>query len=44
MKFDSSNKFDLCYHGQVNSLQSSVASKLASKHLWGNVYFAGDAI
>ena len=29
MKFDSSNKFDLCYYGQANSLllKSSVASK-----------------
>ena len=37
MKFDRSNKFDLCYYGQVNSLRlkSSVASKWASKHLWG---------
>ena len=32
-----SNKFDLCYYGQVNSLRlkSSVASKWAIKHLWG---------
>ena len=46
MKFDISNKFDLCYYGQVNSLQlqSSVAlaSKWASKHLWGTIFFAGD--
>ena len=37
MKFDRTNKFDLCYYGQVNSLRlkSSVASKWASKHLWG---------
>ena len=37
MKFDRSNKFDLCYYGQVNSLRlkSSIASKWASKHLWG---------
>ena len=44
MKFDRSNKFDLCYYGQVNSLRqkSSVASKWASKHLWGNIPFAGD--
>ena len=36
MKFDGSNKFDLCYYGQVNSLRlkSSVATKWASKHLW----------
>ena len=44
MKFDRSNKFDLCYYVQVNSLRlkSSVASKWASKHLWGTIYFAGD--
>ena len=44
MKFDRSNKSDFCYYGQVNSLRlkSSVASKWASKHLWGNIYFAGD--
>ena len=47
MKFDRSNKFDLCYYGQVNSiglksLKLSVASKWGSKHLWGNIYFAGD--
>ena len=37
MKFDSSNKFDLCYYGQVNSLRlkSRAASKYSSKHLWG---------
>ena len=37
MKSDRSNKFDFCYYGQVNSLRlkSSVASKWASKHLWG---------
>ena len=42
MKFDCSNKFDFCYHGQVNSLQlkSSAASKWASKHLWNIIYFA----
>ena len=34
-KLDRSNKFDLCYYGQVNSrqLKSSVASKATSKHL-----------
>ena len=45
MKFDRSNKFDLCYYGQVNSLRikSSVASKWASKHLLGGIiYFAGE--
>ena len=42
MKFDRSNKFDICYYGQVNllRLKSSVASKWARKHLWGNNYFA----
>ena len=37
LKFDHSNKFDLFYYGQVNSLRlkSSEASKWASKHLWG---------
>ena len=35
MKFDRSNKFDLCYYGQVNSqgLKSSVSSKWTSKQL-----------
>ena len=30
MKFDDSNKFDLCYYGQDNSLQlkSSIASSM----------------
>ena len=44
MKFDRSNKFDFCYYGKVNSLRlkSSVASKWASKHLGGIIYFAGD--
>ena len=45
MKFDRSNKFDLCYYGQVNSLRlkSSVDSKVAYKYLGGggNIYFAG---
>ena len=46
MKFDRSNKFDFCYYGQVNllRLKLSVASKWASKHLWGTIYFAGDGI
>ena len=37
MKFDHSNKFDLCYYGQVKSqlLRSSVASK------WANRLFLG---
>ena len=36
-EFDRSNKFDLCYYGQVNSLRlkSSVASKWANKYLLG---------
>ena len=36
MKFDRNNKSDLCYYGQVNLLriQSSVASKMPSRHLW----------
>ena len=44
MIFDRSNKLDLCYYGQVNSLQlkSNVASKWAGNHLWGNISFAGD--
>ena len=45
MKFDHSNKFDLCYNGQVNSLrlQSSVASKWAYiSAFWGTIYFVGD--
>ena len=39
IKFDRSNKFDLCYYGQINSLRlkSSVASKWASTYLWGSV-------
>ena len=43
MKFDRSNKFNFCYYGQVNSLrlQSSVASKRASEHFGGTIYFAG---
>ena len=37
MKFDRSNKFDSCYYGEENTirLKSSVASILASKHIWG---------
>ena len=37
MKFNLSNKFYLCYYGQVNSVQlkSSVATKWGSKHLLG---------
>ena len=43
MKFDRSNKFDLCYYGQVNSLRlkSSVASKGQVNPFGGNTYFAG---
>ena len=41
MKFDRSNKFELCYFWQVNSLRlkSSVASKWTSKYLLGYVTF-----
>ena len=41
---DSSDEFNLRYYWQVNSLRlkSSVLSKLASKHIWGSIYFAGD--
>ena len=44
MKFDRSNKFDLCYYGQVNSLrlQSSVASNGPVNNFGGNIYYAGD--
>ena len=44
MKFDRSNKLDFRFKVQVNSLhlKSSVASKWASKHLWGTIYFASD--
>ena len=44
MKLDHSNKLDLCYYGQVNSLRlkSNVVLKKASKHLWSHNYFAGD--
>ena len=40
MKFDCSDKFDLCYYGRVNSQQ--MKSKWARKHLRGNIYFAGN--
>ena len=44
MKFVRSNKFDLCYYGQVNSLRfkSSVASKWAVNTYGGIIYFACD--
>ena len=44
MKFDRSNKFDLCYNGQVNCvrLKSSVASKWQVNSFGSNIYFAGD--
>ena len=45
MKFDRSNKFDLCYYGQVNSLRLkySVASQNGQVNTFGsNIYFAGD--
>ena len=43
MKYNRSNKFYFCYYGKENSLRlkSIVASKLASKQLWGTIYFAG---
>ena len=46
MKFDRSNKFHLCYYGQVNTLRlkSSVASKWALSIFGGNIYFAGVGI
>ena len=39
-----SNKFDLCYYGQVNLLllKSSASSKWQVNTFWGNIYFAGD--
>ena len=43
--FDRSNKFDLCYYGQVINplwLKSSVASKWEVNTFGGNIYFAGD--
>ena len=46
MKFDSSNKFNLCFYGQVNSmlLKLSEPSKGASTVITfgGNIYFDGD--
>ena len=38
------NNLWFCYYGQVNSLwlKSNIASKLASKHFGGTIYFAGD--
>ena len=40
MKFDRSNKFNLCYFGQVNSLRLK-----SNRHFGGgNIYFAGDDI
>ena len=45
MKFYRSNKFDLYYYGQINSLRlkSSVASKWVIVNSFrSNVYFAGD--
>ena len=40
MKFDRTNKFDLCYYGQVISfrLKSSLAPKWTSKHLCWRLY------
>ena len=39
------NNITISYYMQVNSLRlkSSVASKWASKHLWGTIYFAVDS-
>ena len=46
MKFDRSNKFDLCNYGQVNSLRlkSRVYSFEMEQEniIGGNIYFAGD--
>ena len=44
MKFGRSNKFDLCYYGQVNSLRlkSNVVSNWQVKTFGGNTYFAVD--
>ena len=45
MQLDRSDKkIDLCYYGQVNSLQqkSNVDSEWESKHYRSNIYFAGD--
>ena len=46
MKFDCSNKFDLCYYGQENSprLKSNIASKWQVYTFGGNIYFAGDML
>ena len=43
MKFDRSNKFDLCYYGQVNSLRlkSTVASNRQVNAFGGTIFFAG---
>ena len=48
MKFDRSNKYDLCYYEQINSLrlESSLAVKSTIWHIWGGggctISFAGD--
>ena len=42
MKFDRSNKFDLCYYGQVVCEEDSLRLKLNT--FGGNFYFAGDGI
>ena len=44
MKFDRSNKFDLCYYGQVNSLRlkSTVDSKWQVNTFGSTIYSAGD--
>ena len=44
MKFDSINKFDLYYYGQLSSLRLKLSSawKRASNTCAGTIYFAGD--
>ena len=44
MKFDRSNKFDLCYYGQVNLLRlNQVWIRNGQVNTFeGNIYFAGD--
>ena len=44
MKFDRSNKFDLCHYGQVNSLLvKSMGLRKRQENTFGgfNIYFAG---
>ena len=53
MKFDRSNKFDLNYYGQLNSLWLKLSIYLyiyiyislrneQEENLWGSIYFAGE--